>query len=535
VRNGAATAAEFVRTHAARYVFGLPGSSSVPLFNQLAQTNTDFVAAVHENSAVALADGYARFAGLTAVLLYMVPGAATGSPNLYNAHRDETPLLTIVSQLHTRARMGARAVGEGDISQLLGQMSRHVHEVRHRDQLVEALSSAVRFANGPPSGPAVVVVPEDVWTATADDGPSPVANPTPATVSGTDLEPLIKGLLEAEAPLIVVGGQVRRTGGTEELERLSSDFAVPVLYEPFWNDRLGIAPGHPCCLGQLGERSRIAQSADFVLLLGCRFFNEVHPKPGLRFPRAYVAHINEDPQKVASGRAAHWSAAVTPGRLIGELARTLQDRRLPPAEHRRRTDRLLAEQARRRQRARKPSQDLADAIGPAMDYSIVVDESVTANAAILASLNSSDGSRYVSTTGGSLGWGTGAAAGVVLATDLPVTCILGDGAFFFGLQGLIPSVTLDLPVTYVVIDNGGYASTQYFEHLYTKEQDSGASEQQRFNLGSDFRGQRPDIGKLASAFGLEVHTVDTPEALAGELRKARTGQHLIRIETEPAW
>src|SRR5438128_322846 len=78
-------------------VFGLPGSTMVPLMHALKASRGDFVPALHESSAVAMADGYSRVKGVGAVMLYMLPGTANGLGNLYNASRDESPLLVVAS------------------------------------------------------------------------------------------------------------------------------------------------------------------------------------------------------------------------------------------------------------------------------------------------------------------------------------------------------------------------------------------------------------------------------------------------------
>jgi thiamine pyrophosphate-dependent acetolactate synthase large subunit-like protein len=533
-RSGAESVVDFLERNTAPVAFGLPGSSSVQLFHHLKPSNVTFVPSVQENAAVGMADGYARFKGLTTVLLYMLPGIATGLSNIYNGFRDETPLLMIVSQLTSRARTGLGAVGEADIEHLTAPFTRHSHEVRHRNQLWSALTAAARFADGPPGGPSVTAIPEDVATARAPDDVQVVRASVQASVADDDLGPIIDRLRRAEQPLVIVGGQLRRTGGSDLLEALAEALALPVMYEPFWNDRLGISPAHHSSIGQLTERSSLAASADFVMLLGCRFFNEIQPRSSNWFPNAFVAHVNADPYKVANGRAADWSAVASPARVVGSLWRELDAVGPGAARLDERRARLQDASERRYRRRRTVFDGVAGALADQMERSILVDEGVTANASILSALRSPLADRYVSTAGGSLGWGVPAAAGVALATDLPVTCALGDGAFFFGLAGLVPAVALDLPVTYVVLDNGGFASTQYFEWEYLRS--ASADEDPAIHaLGSDFRGRRPNICEVARGFGLEAHEAENLEDLQQCLRAEAKGPRLIRIELDPRW
>jgi benzoylformate decarboxylase len=64
---------------------------------------------------------------------------------------------------------------------------------------------------------------------------------------------------------------------------------------------------------------------------------------------------------------------------------------------------------------------------------------------------------------GGLGFGLPAAVGVALADPgRPVVAVLGDGAFQYGVVGLWTAVQLELPITFVVLRNGGYGVLQSF-------------------------------------------------------------------------
>jgi thiamine pyrophosphate-dependent acetolactate synthase large subunit-like protein len=527
---GADAAVEFIENHLAPHVFGLPGSSSVALFHRLASSKASFVPSLQENAAVALADGYARFAGPTAVLLYMLPGIATGLSNLYNASRDETPLLVMASQVGTRSRWMSGAVGEADTAALAAPFAASSREVTHRAQLDETLTAAFRFACGPPSGPAVVVVPEDIWSQDGPTSSGPTVASQRAVVMKQALAPLVDRLISSERPLIIVGGQLRRCGGAVHIEALAQALAVPVMYEPFWNDRLGVSPGHPMCLGQLGEHSQFAHTADFVLGLGCRLFNEVQPRTSPWFASAYVAHVNADLAKLATSRpAADWSAAADPGATSAILRAAVEQADVDAGVVERRRQRFEEARARRAVPRATPFTETAAALRDELDRAYVVDESVTASLELLAAFRSAtNGARYVSTTGGSLGWSTGAAAGVALATGSPVTCVLGDGAFFFGLPGLWQAVSMRLPVTYVVLDNGGFGSTKDFEQQYVNRL-SGEPGQPIHALGSDFTATRPPIVEVARGLGVPGSDIQDGDHLEQVLAESRSGPRLLRV------
>jgi thiamine pyrophosphate-dependent acetolactate synthase large subunit-like protein len=532
---GGSAVLRFLEARTATHVFGLPGSSSVPIFHEFPRSKLTFVPSVQENAAVATADGYARFAGPTAVLLYMMPGTATALSNLYNAHRDETPLVVIISQQSSHARWGQASVGEADIVDVVRPFTRFAREVADANQIIAMLETAYRAALGPPSGPAVVVIPENMLRAKLD----PVGDfpgRTRARVAPADLGILADRVVSARRPLFVVGGQLRRFGGSEAVEAIAAEFEVPIMYEPFWNDRLGVSPGHRSVLGQLTERSPAAREADLVMAIGCRMFNEVHPRHDPWFPAdAFVAHINADGSQLEPTFAADWSCAADPGETARQLRTLLAGAGLPAELRRMRRDRLRDLLQRGRRRRPGPYHAAAAAIAGSVPPGYLVDEAVLGSSALVAALGPDDGSRYVSTTGGSLGWAPGAASGIALATGEHVTCVLGDGAFFFGLQGFWAATSMGLPITFVVLDNSGFGSTRWFERQYAATLADCERSGPAF-AGSDFgdvlrQGGR-SVCSVARGLGVDAFEVTDAELASALAELDRSRPVLFRVPIE---
>jgi thiamine pyrophosphate-dependent acetolactate synthase large subunit-like protein len=525
---GGEVVVSFLETRMAESVFGISGSASVPVFEALAGSDRlRHVPSLTEAAAVGMADGYARFAGPAAVLLYMLPGVAVGLGNLYNASRDETPLLILVSQHARQARWGQAAVGEADTASLLAPFARFSRELSSRSQLAPLLEAAHRAAVGPPGGLGVAVLPEDCLEE-AVPPPAAVTRPSRRPVAASDVGALADRLLSAERPILVVGGQLRRCGGTAAVTELADQFGLPVFYEPFWNDRLAIDPGHRCAFGPLAERSAEVSSADFVLAIGTRLFNEVHPRADSWFaPGAYIGHVNADHQKVELSRGVQWSCAADPALFTRQLldACLAGDGRA----HARPSGAELGERRDQARLVRGPFAAVASVLADSLDHGYLVDESVSGSHTLVTALTGSHGERYVSTTGGSLGWGVPAACGVALATGEPVTCVLGDGAFFFGAQGLWTATALRLPVTFVVLDNGGYGSTQWYARQYATRRNArgtpdGLGDAGKFELsfaGSTFGADGPSVASVAAGYGVHSVQLESVDELADALAASR--------------
>ncbi len=111
--------------------------------------------------------------------VYMVPGLANGLANLYNAWRDETPLLVLASQQVSSLRNGQASTGEGDLVGLASPFTRWGREVPFGSSLTGALQRGYSAAVGPPSGPAFLSVPQDVLESEAI--PSVLRSPRPTS------------------------------------------------------------------------------------------------------------------------------------------------------------------------------------------------------------------------------------------------------------------------------------------------------------------------------------------------------------------
>jgi len=519
----------FLEDTGCRHIFGLPGSSMVaPLHELQDNASVRYVPTTHEAVTVAAADGYSRVTGFGAALLYMMPGVANGLANLYNAWCDESPIIVVTSQQASNLRTGASTVGEGDFVSLVAPFVRYAQELTYGMPVRSTVEKARRAATGVPSGPAFLSMPEDVFER---DGPVRTERETTRVGGGApDVTAIAQRLAEAARPLLVVGGQVRRFGGVEWVERLAEDHGVAVAYEPGFNDRLSIGPGHPGCVGNLVTPTGLAAeaAADVVLVVGARYMLEAHPRPSDFFPNAsFVGQVNADPKRLEETRVANWSCACDPAAFLRDLYAALA-KPSPELLARRRTG------IEKVNRASLPDSAFARALAAydaaarplhdALERGWVVDEGVMGSPAVVRALKSVDGRRYVAASGGSLGWGAAAACGVALASGEPVTCVLGDGALRFGLQGLWTAVAEKLPITFVILDNGGYGSTRYFERMYVQRLGPKARPQRPGYVGMDFRGLGPSVAQLLEGFDIPVQTVavgvDGREALEAAWSRA---------------
>lgn len=532
--------AQFVKDHGYRHIFALPGSSMTAATHAFQNCGAEYVPAIHESVTVAMADGYARVAGSSFAMLYMMPGIANALGNLYNAWKDETPMLLLASQQGTRLRSPADwTICEGDLVGLTRPYTRLSHELAPEMPLRPWLDRARQISMGPLPGPAFLAIQENVieeLQAVERDRIS--VRPTAAA---PDLSAIADALRTAERPLIIVGGQLARFGGAKAIERLSSNEAIPIAYESGFSDRLGAAPGHPNVLGNIiGRPAPMEQDADVVLLIGCRCMAESHVRPKPWFPAArFIAHINADPVKLEASQAADWAVACDPAAAATALADLLSANPASGEAKEARSKRLAAHRDEIGVGYMGMIPGTLAAVEPlrdALDHGWIVDESTSGLFALQDRLTATDGSRYIGTTGSSLGWGTGAAAGVALASGEPVTLVIGDGSLRFSALGLWNIAAGNLPVTIVVLDNGGYGSTRMFERFHVQKLGGPDKVQGAGYLGSDLRTLGPSVKSIIEGFGIPCATpepgADMRKAMLAAWEKGRTGPSAIILPVD---
>jgi thiamine pyrophosphate-dependent acetolactate synthase large subunit-like protein len=96
---------------------------------------------------------------------------------------------------------------------------------------------------------------------------------------------------------------------------------------------------------------------------------------------------------------------------------------------------------------------------------------------------------------GTLGFGFPASIGSALADAGPAVAVVGDGGFLFACGDLATVVQEEIPLTVVIVDDGGYGMLR-FDQLSAGKQP----------FGVDLA--RPDFAKLAESFGVIAAKTD---------------------------
>ncbi|GAA0384171.1 thiamine pyrophosphate-binding protein [Microbispora corallina] len=508
-----------------RHMFGNPGTVEQGFLDVLGERpDMEYVLALQETVAVAIADGYARAAAAPALVqLHAGVGLGNAVGMLYQARRGHSPLVVVAGDAGVRydamdAQMAADLVG------MARPVTKHATRVTHPGSVLRVLRRAVKTAMTPPRGPVFVALPMDVLDAETDEPVVPSTVPSRAVVPlPGELDRAAAALRDARSPLILAGDGVAVSGAQEELTRVAERLGAPV-----WgvdSSEVNIDAAHPLYRGQLGHMfgsvsAAAVRDADAVLIVGTYVFPEVFPSLGSPFREdARIVHIDLDDYEIAKNFPVDVALCADPKPTLAALAERLPDApevsaAPAPAEGDTLMDAFAAELAR---------------LAPA-DL-LVFDEALTASPALNRRLPARVPGSYFLTRGGSLGVGIPGAIGVKLARpEAEVVGFTGDGGSMYTIQALWTAARHGVAARFVVCNNRRYQLLDDNIEQYWRERDVPSH---AHPSGFDLARPEIDFPALARSMGVDAVRVDKPEQVdrAVERMLAAPGPFLVDLDT----
>ena len=512
-RNGGDLVVETLAGLGATTVFGLPGQHALGMFDALRRSALRYIGLRVENNAGFAADAYGRITGEAAPLLLSTgPGALTSLAALQEAAAASAPVLAISSQVPTAGLGGGR---HGFLHELPDQAAsfrgivKSVHTVRTQSQIPSAITEAWKSALTAPHGPVWVEIPQDVLLAqtripvvTGGDAFPEELPPRP------ELTAVAAHLLStAERPAIIAGGGVVRADASGKLRQLAELIDAPVVTT--FGGKGAFPWNHPLSLRSwLEDRhtTDFLEDADVLLVVGSGL-GELSSNYHTFKPRGRVVQIEADLGKLESNHPAlgiHADARLA----LQALLETVTERHDDSAPGRVRevlarvSERIAAQEL-------TLEQDLLASVRRALPARAPSfwDMTILSYWAWSAFDPKGPNTMHSAQGAGGLGYGFPAALGAAAADPTrPVLAVSGDGGALYSIAELATARQYDLPVTWLIVDDGGYGILR--EYMTDAFGQATATEL-----------TRPDYVALAESFGVPgVRT--SPETLEADLAKA---------------
>ena len=545
-RTGADLFVEALEEYGVGRVFGNPGTTELPLTEALADGDVEYVLGLHEDVAVGAAAGYATAARhlgelpVGVVNLHVVPGFAHGLGNVYNAARSGVPLV-VTAGTHATDFQHEEPVLSGPLVETARPYVKFAAEAKDVETVPSLLRRAFREALTPPTGPVFLALPMDVTTADTDAEPERLGDVPDAGEGDPDaVEAAVKAIVDADAPVLVVGDGVARSGGVDEVVELAEAAGARVHAEIFASET-NFPTEHDQFVSFLPPEDGIVSTflrTDTVVFVGCSSNATLWKNEKPLVPDdATLVHVGDSGHELGKNSAADVAVLGDPARVSGRIASRLDDElndevRDESVEDVRSTKSSLAPMVRSMgededaDSSRPSKAALVDAMCDELGDAYVVDEGVTSKYALLTRYPF-EGDDYLANKGGGLGYGAPAAVGAALAhrdagSDRRVVGFIGDGSYFYYPQSVYTAVREGLDMTFVVPNNDGYTILRdNTDELLGEE---GASyTATRFEPPVDVTGS-------ARAYGAEAARVEEEDEIRDALRETKKdGVHVVDI------
>lgn len=495
-------------------IFGNPGSTELRFLKDWPE-DFRYIMGLHEGCSVAMADAFAQVTGNAAfVSLHSAGGLGNAMGTIYTAYRNGAPLVIMAGQ-QTRAMLGMDPfLFAQDAASMPKPYVKWSVEPGRAQDVPAAIARAYYLAMQRPFGPTFISIPEDDWDAQVPQlavrrvYADFVADPAAITA-------LADAFAASRNPALVVGSGADRDGASELAVRLAERTGAHV-YAGALGGRCGFPETHPQFVGALPRiRSGVVDKLrgyDLVVVLGAPVFNyHIHAEGPFLAAETPLFQLTDD------ANAASW--AVTGTAIVTSLRGALEA--LLPRVNARAAAPLPAQQRHGTIAASDPITIayLLQAIGATMPPDAMVAEEAPSTHPILHDYLPMWPSSYFAASSGSLGYGLPAASGVALAAPgRRVVAVIGDGSSYYGIQGLWTAVEHDLPITFVIVNNGGYGAMKDFSALF------GSKRSPSFDIG------HVDFASLARGFGCKAQCVEHAADLIGALEAAHRSSGPILVD-----
>jgi acetolactate synthase I/II/III large subunit len=509
--------------------FGIPGGAILPTYDAFARGSTvRHVLARHEQGAGHMAEGYARASGKPGVAIATSgPGVTNLVTPIADAWMDSTPLVCITGQVRS-SLIGTDAFQETDATGITLPIVKHSWLVQEVEELPHVLKAAFHVACTGRPGPVLVDIAKDVQETEFDfEYPDSVELPgwrPPEKVHPLQIAEAAKAIVQAQRPILYVGGGAINANACDELLELAELGGIPVvttlMAKGAFPDSHRLALGAPGMHGSKWANWAL-NKADLIVALGSRFDDRVTGSLSTFAPGAKVIHFDIDPAEIGKLRRADIPVvgplADALSELAGKLLELIEPGHVGPAAWRRQVEEWRAAFPYRYDRdadSLKPQavvEALRDLTAERDD--VVWTTGVGQHQMWAMQYLVCDRPRTFITSGGlgTMGYGLPAAIGAKAARpDASVVCIDGDGCFQMTCQELATSALEGLPVTVVIVNNGWLGMVRQWQEMFY---DSRFAE-------THLTHQVPDYAQLAEAYGCAGFTLSTEDELESVLEEA---------------
>ncbi len=500
-RSGAHLLVESLVAEGVDVLFGIPGVGTLAVYDAFVDhPELRHIEVRHEQSAVFMADGYARASGRVGVAFTSNgPGALNTITAMSTANNDSVPVLHMVSENPPQVRRKGKGHFH-DISDQFGifrPVTGHAAQVALAEEIPAAVSAAFFALRNRRPRPALVEFANEAFTTETAAMPLPMTQRVERQPDAAAVAAAADVLAGAKRPVVWAGGGIATAEASAALTRIVERLGAPVITTQ--KGKGAVDSDHPLHLGNWANEQPtrdLIDACDVLLAVGTRF--SYFPTGGwsLRLPDRIV-QIDIDPAEI--GRNYRVEAGIVADSLLALEAIEAELDRIGHEPLPWRDQEVAATLARITKAVGIPVEiQVLDQIRSVLPPESLVFNDPTTIAFWARSHWRTDRPRtwFVPSGFGTLGFALPASIGARIARpDVPSVAVIGDAGVMFTIQDLMTAVQENVPAIVMVFNDEGYGvERRHQDHLYGRRS------------GVDVR--PPDFVAVARAFGARGIRVD---------------------------
>ena len=528
---GGEAIARLLRAQGIGPMFGMGGFQLLPFYDAARRLGLTHSLINDERSGVFAADAYAKITQRVGVVdATLGPGATNLVTGLVEALNAGTPLVAVVGNSH-RLHSWKNMTQESRQIEILRPAAKELIRVEMIERLPELVRRAFQVATSGRPGPVVLDIPEDVCHATYpfnseeldviqnyQSAPAMRMRPSQSSI----LE-AVKMLEKSKSPLILAGGGIHISDGTNTLEKFAEKYGIPVAHT--MTGKGAIACTNQLNAGLFGRYDRIAnnliENSDCLLVIGCKL-GEIATKrftlPPNNIPLIHIEVMAEEIGRTLQPDVSLWGDA---RETIEELDLAMSNDAKRQLDLRTNYCSHVAEKMEEWRKSVAPrlnSEEVPINMARLMnelnlilprDAILVADGGFAAHWGGLLFDTKKAGRGFLPDRGfASIGYGLPGAMGASLAEAGPVVSITGDGGFNMTLGELETARRMNLAFTIIVVNNAASGYVKALQHLMYGEGAYQSSDLAETNYAS-----------TAEALGCKGIRVEDPNEIRNAISK----------------
>jgi len=532
--SGAKALIKSLENEGVEVIFGIPGGAILPVYDALYGSSIRHILVRHEQCAAHAADGYARASGRVGVCMATSgPGATNLVTGIATAYMDSSPIVAITGQV-ARHMIGRDAFQEADIIGITTPITKYSFQIRSAEEVPRVVKEAFYLAAEGRPAPVLIDFPVDVQREEAemdfDVKISPHLNKVVKEPHPLQVKRATEILLNAERPVILAGGGVIISNASEELRALAELFMIPVMVTLMGK---GAFPeNHPLYIGRIGMHgsaaaNKLIMEADAILAVGTRFSDRSTGRFDTFARDATLIHVDIDAAEIGKNirpdipivaDAKHALKAIY--EAAKELARKKDNsiwlQRVKEVKE-------SLEKAGRRSADELSPKNLIREIRKLLPADGIVTTGVGRNQMWASLYFEVYHPRTFITSGGlgTMGFGLPAALGAKVAKPNSIVVdIDGDGSFLMTERELATSITENIPVIAVILNDGWLGMVKYWQDLFYG----------RKYCATCLKRGIPDFVKLAEAYGANAARPQSLEEFSKSFKEAMSSDRTTVID-----